>query len=147
MPRHHHPNQPRGPAGNSDGGQWTDGGHGQGGALWLARGPLKPSSSALHSTIQGALALFTWLSALNSRNQRAVVAFKAREYLVRNAFLDLEGVRLLNREEVSEICKNSTMFRPRRTRRQWPKDRPRPTEPPLSTGPPCMPSWRARSAH
>jgi len=104
MPRHYDPNQPRVPAGNSDGGQWTDGGHGHGGTLWLARGPLKPSSSALHSTIQGALALFTWLSALNSRNQRAVVAFKAREYPVRNAFLDLEGVRLLNREEVSEIC-------------------------------------------
>jgi hypothetical protein len=77
MPYHYNPNQPRVPQGHSDGGQWTDGDGG---------GPIKPAylaplvPPAVKTTLEAALALFTWLSARNSHDRQAIIAIKAREH-------------------------------------------------------------------
>jgi hypothetical protein len=112
----YNPNQPRVPKGHADAGQWTDGGHSQnprmqtafapspffqlGGRLLgglVGRGPQKG--------IEAGLALFAALSADNDRDKRAIITFKAREYhRDETSYFDLEGVRLLNRNEVKNIC-------------------------------------------
>jgi hypothetical protein len=105
--RRYDPNQPRVPAGHSDGGQWTDTGAGK--HAWSmtdvsaqarrlprpflmppikrsplfelgARAPLPRDSRAAVKDVESALALYTALSLHNSPDQRAIIAFKAGDY-------------------------------------------------------------------
>jgi hypothetical protein len=103
MPRHYDPNQPRVPAGHSDGGQWTDGGDGDGARLQPAfAGP--PIVFGVQKAIEAGLLVFAWLTARNSRERQAVIAFKANEYPVRKKILRLELSRSLSRDEVKSFC-------------------------------------------
>jgi len=56
--------------------------------------------------ISALLALFAALSARNSPDQRAVITFKAREFLGDKQGKLKPEVRLLDREEVEKICRN-----------------------------------------
>jgi hypothetical protein len=109
---HYDPNQPRVPAGNSDGGQWTDdAGHlalrleddGERPTVHQARFDLL--RRPIQKGIEAVLALFAGLSAQNTRERQAVFAFNAREYLT-----DPSGKRIrphtarLNRDEVGKVC-------------------------------------------
>jgi len=61
--------------------------------------------AAVRTLIELGLAIFTWLSAQNRRDQQAVISFKARSYRLDEAKeLDLEDVRMLKREEVNHLC-------------------------------------------
>jgi len=107
---HHNPNQPRVPAGHSDGGQWTD--NGDSGAprdseqhqlaqFSPRRLPIRPGHP-----IVALLSLFAALSARNSPEQRAILEFNAREFL-RDPLgeLDQDNVKVLNRDEVGNVCR------------------------------------------
>ena len=96
---HYDPNQPRVPAGNSDGGQWTDvdgpnddsnNVHGDDFSIVQpARFPTVSTSNpkslrtdqGIQRGIEAALALYAALSARNSPEQRAIFDFNAREFL------------------------------------------------------------------
>jgi hypothetical protein len=118
-PSHYDPNQPRVPRGHSDGGQWTDGGHGQSAHVQTAfkRGPLSPlfelgpriwalqARRAAEKELEAGLALFTTLSLQNSQERRAIIEFRAREYRRGEApLLELIGVRILTRDQVRQVC-------------------------------------------
>lgn len=122
---HYNPNQPRVPAGNSDGGQWTGRGEGSTHArsdseqLQLARFPL-PDTPPIHAPVRpsqppvrpnlpgllGVLSLFAVLSARNAPGNRAILEFNAREFL-RDPYaaLDPTNVKQLTRQEVENVCK------------------------------------------
>jgi hypothetical protein len=134
MRRNHHydPNQPRVPAGDPDGGQWTDSGgtkHAQtmtdvsaSARRLLPRPVLPPAPSPLfqlgvrapslrggHAAVndmESARNRFDALSLHNSPEQRAILAFKVREY-VRNQAPVLEALRvgILSRSEIDNICR------------------------------------------
>jgi hypothetical protein len=112
---HYDLNQPRVPAGNSDGGQWTDA---EGGTSDAHRGdpPIvhpaqyqllrRPLQKGIQRGIEAALALFAALSARNTPEQRAVFDFNAREFLRDpHAVLDPRNVTTLTQREVENICK------------------------------------------
>lgn len=100
MARKFSPGQPRVPAGQPGGGQWTDGGGGLVKPAYVARAII-----AAQKTIEAALALFAALSAYNSRNGRAIIAFNARDYRPgEDGGLALEGVSWLTQREVEEAC-------------------------------------------
>jgi hypothetical protein len=117
------PNQPRRPAGNSDGGQWTDAGgtnddsnHVPGAdssivqpaRFQLFRRPIQrpPNQPGIHRGIEAALALYAALSARNSPEQRAIFDFNAREFLRDpHAALDPRNAKLLTRREVENVCR------------------------------------------
>jgi hypothetical protein len=116
----YNPNQPRVPAGHPDGGQWTDGGYRQNPRIQTAflRGRTSPffelgarvrsllARRAAEKNIEAGLALFAALSLENSRDKRAVITLKAREYHGdKTGAFDLEGVFLLDRERIKDICK------------------------------------------
>jgi hypothetical protein len=158
MPYRYDPNQPRVPAGHSDGGQWTDGNSGgerhlrterptsplfelslqefqRHGAQsvtdvsararrlspWRAfplptkpsplfelgaRAPMPPETHPAAKDMESALGLYDALSLHNSPEQRAVIAFKARDYRRGEApVLELLRVGILTRSEVGLICK------------------------------------------
>ena len=149
------PNQPRVPAGHSDGGQWTDGNYAQrrlpaerptsplfelglqelhrSGAQsmtdvsaqarrlprLLPMPPIKPSpffelgarapfprdARAAVKDVESALALYNELSLHNSPEQRAIIAFKARDYVRTEApVLELLRLGVLTQSEVNLIC-------------------------------------------
>ena len=103
MPYRHHydPNQPRVPAGEHDGGQWTREGYPP------ARPPqYDPRRYAAQKTIEAILALFTWLSLRNTPDQKSIIVFKARDYhrLGEDGF-DVENVGVLTKDEVDGVCR------------------------------------------
>jgi hypothetical protein len=131
-PHHYDPNQPRVPEGHEDGGQWTDAGgtkHAQtmtdvsASARRLLRRlvlPPAPDPSPLFqlgarapwlrgtaavNDMESARSRFDELSLHNSPEQRAILAFKVREY-VRNQAPVLEALRvgILSRSEIGNIC-------------------------------------------
>jgi hypothetical protein len=102
---HYDPTQPRVPAGNSDGGQWTSAGGGREQPLVqqarldrLLQGLQRP----IQRGIEAALALFAALSAQNRPGRQAIIEFNAREFTA-----DEQGkpkVDRLNRDQVNEAC-------------------------------------------
>jgi hypothetical protein len=119
------PNQPRVPAGSSDGGQWTDAGErtayirNDSGRPQLAQFPLpntppiqtptRPSPPPVRPNLPGllgVLSLFGALSARNAPGNRAILEFNAREFL-RDPYaaLDPTNVKQLTRQEVENVCK------------------------------------------
>jgi hypothetical protein len=106
LARKYDPNQPRVPAGNSDGGQWTSVG-GEGGDSESFEDLVQPAfaPAPIIVGIQAALTLFAALSALNSRNSRAILEFNARG-IDRGAdgTPDFAASRLLSRDEVDNEC-------------------------------------------
>lgn len=118
------PNQPRVPAGHSDGGQRTrDGddeqptgkgdGDGDGAPrtrLAFVQLPLIAGAAAAETTvgaaaIQWGLGLFSTLSLLNDHNRQAVIEFRAKEYSRdENGKLNIKAVTLLDRDEVQKFC-------------------------------------------
>jgi hypothetical protein len=101
------PRQPRVPAGNSDGGQWTDAGAGEQPLVQQARLDrlLQPALRPAQKGLEAALALFTALSARNMPGRQAIIEFSAREFRT-----DAQGERVqttvdrLNRDQVNEAC-------------------------------------------
>jgi hypothetical protein len=116
---HYDPNQPRVDAGHSDGGQWTRAGTTgidfESDQPRLARfapnRPLvRPTPTGPAPTGPGAigvlLSLFAALSARNSPSQRTIFDFNAKEFLRNpNGELNRADVRMLNREEVDNVCR------------------------------------------
>jgi hypothetical protein len=126
---HYDPNQPRVPAGDSDGGQWTDvdGADettGRGGSerpqfaqfpmpdTHPTRTPVRPGLPTIPPPfrpgppIVSLLALFAALSAENSPEQRAIFEFNARRFRRDpHGTLDRANVDILNREQVENECK------------------------------------------
>lgn len=100
------PNQPRVPAGNPDGGQWTSAG-GESGDSESFEDLVQPVFAPAPAVvgIQAALALFAALSALNSRNSRAIFEFNAHG-IDRgvDGTPDFAASRLLTRDEVDSEC-------------------------------------------
>jgi hypothetical protein len=107
LARKYDPNQPRVPAGNSDGGQWTSTG-GEGGDSEsfedLVQPVFAPAVPPAIAAVEAALALFAGLSALNSRNSRAIFEFNARGYDRDGDVPNFAASRLLNRDEVDSEC-------------------------------------------
>lgn len=101
------PNQPRVPAGNPDGGQWTSVG-GEGGDSEsfedLVQPVFAPAVAPAIAAIEAALAVFAGLSALNSNNGRAIFEFNARGYDRDGDLSNFAASRLLNRDQVENEC-------------------------------------------
>ena len=95
--------QPRVPAGNPEGGQWTDGiGAGVPKVRLAFAGPAVVGARA---TIQLGLMLYTMMSARNGADERTVTEFRAREFAVDGSgTFDFSGVRQLDRDEVDVAC-------------------------------------------
>ncbi|MBX9775455.1 MAG: hypothetical protein K2Y71_13800 [Xanthobacteraceae bacterium] len=114
---HYDPNQPRVPAGHSDGGQWmdTDGNTTSGphdneqpqlAQFSPDRSPVRtPARPPVRGPLGALLSLFAALSARNTPEQRAVLEFNAREFRP-NADGEFYGgkVGVLNRNQVNENC-------------------------------------------
>lgn len=108
LARKYDPNQPRVPAGNPDGGQWTSTG-GEGGNSEsfedLVQSVFAPAVAPVIVGLEAALTLFAALSALNSNSQRAILEFNARGYdRGLDDFPDFAASRLLTRDEVGNEC-------------------------------------------
>jgi hypothetical protein len=76
----------------------------------FAPGFSDPRRWALQKALEAGIALFTWLSARNSRRQHAIIEFKAHEFQYAHddapgSQFELRAVRLLTKEEVGEVCK------------------------------------------
>lgn len=109
---HYNPNQPRVPAGQSDGGQWT----GDAGSqdkrkvrLAFADGPGRPGIQfVVRKAIEtGLLALYAAYSQYNNRNQRAILEAKAVGYdreAAPNGEFDLRKPQLLSQSQVEKTC-------------------------------------------
>lgn len=97
---HYDPNQPRVPAGQHDGGQWT----GESDSHYpLARSVFYDPRRGV---IAGLLAFFAWLSRRNTPNEKSIIVFKARQYDREGTDgFDVEDVRLLTKEQVDEVCR------------------------------------------
>lgn len=108
MPHFFNPNQARVPAGRHGGGQWTREGGGPDAivrpAFWQ-RPAVQVGSRVAQRANEALLALFAALSARNSPEQRAVIKFRAREFLAEAGKLKMDAVTVLDRKEVGEICK------------------------------------------
>lgn len=101
--RKFNPDQPRVPAGSSDGGQWGGGGGGQ--------ATVKPAffdrrrAEAARKALEAALALFAQLSAQNRPGQQAIFGFNARGFQPDGTgSLDQNSIQTLGRDEVSAAC-------------------------------------------
>ena len=120
---HYDPNQPRRPAGDSDGGQWTDddadataSGLTAGERPQLAqfspdRPPVRPPVAppirppAAPGALGALLTLYAIWSARNTAERRAIFEFNARQYLVDPSGELIEAnVDTLNRDEVQNAC-------------------------------------------
>lgn len=101
MPYHYDPRQSRVPAGQHNGGQWTDG-FSNHPIVQRVRGPAPP----VRNPIGAALALFTPLLSRKNRDQRPIIVLKAHEYTRHDPDgFDAEDVRLLTQNEVDRICR------------------------------------------
>jgi hypothetical protein len=100
--RKYDPNQPRVPAGNPDGGQWTSDD-----AVASSVRPIfyDPRRLAFQKALETGLAFYTWLSARNGRNSQATITFNASEFKPDGrGELDLSDVKLLDRDKVDAAC-------------------------------------------
>ena len=100
--RKYDPNQPRVPAGNAAGGQWTS----EGGSPSSVQ-PIfyDPRRLAVQKAIETGLAFYTWLSARNGRDNHAIITFNASEFRPDGrGELDLNDVKLLDRDKVDAAC-------------------------------------------
>ena len=100
--RKYDPNQPRVPAGQAGGGQWTH----EDGIPSSAR-PIfhDPRRLAVRKAIEAGLAFYTWLSARNGRGSQAIITFNASEFKPDGrGELDLSDVKLLDRDKVDAAC-------------------------------------------
>lgn len=107
LARKYDPHQPRVPAGNSDGGQWTSiGSEGSDSESLedLVQPVFAPAIPPAIAAVEAALALFAGLSALNSRNSRAIFEFNARGYDRDGDLSDFASSRLLTRDQVDIEC-------------------------------------------
>jgi hypothetical protein len=102
MPRFYDPSQPRVAKGDPYGGRWTHFGHGSIQPVYFA--PVVTAAPAIARGIQAALTALTALSARLSRDKQAVLVFRARKYPTQNGRLNVEGIRVLSREEVLKNC-------------------------------------------
>jgi hypothetical protein len=105
--RKYDPNQPRVPAGDPDGGQWTNGGGEQSDSESfedLVQPVFAPAVAPAIAAVEAALAVFAGLSALNSRNSQAIFEFNARGYDRDGDLSDLASSKLLNRDQVDSEC-------------------------------------------
>lgn len=75
----------------------------------FAPGFVDPRRLIIQKTLEAGLALFTWLSARNSRQRQAIIEFKthgheyARDGAPGSQF-ELKAVRLLAKEEIGKVC-------------------------------------------
>lgn len=100
--RKYDPNQPRVPAGNPDGGQWTSDNASASSARPIFYDPRR---LALQKALESGLALYTWLSARNGRDSQATITFNASEFRPDGrGELDLSDVKLLDRDKVDAAC-------------------------------------------
>jgi hypothetical protein len=100
--RKFNPDQPRVPAGSSDGGQWGGGGGGQ---ATVKPAFFDPRREAARKAVEAALALFAQLSAQNSPGQQTIFNFNARGFRPDGAGgLDFRSIQTLGRDEVSAAC-------------------------------------------
>jgi hypothetical protein len=101
---HYDPNQPRVPAGQHDGGQWTDGGHPD----YPSARPIQyaPIGPAVRQAVAALFAYFAWRSQRNTPNEKSIIVFKARDYYRDGPRdFDVEGVGTLTKDEVDSVCK------------------------------------------
>jgi hypothetical protein len=104
MPYRYDPNQPRVPAGQHDGGQWTRENY----SHYPSAQPVQydPRSTAVSTAIAAIFVLFAWLSLRNGRDRQSIIVFKARDYHRDGPYdFDVEDVRLLTKEEVDKVCR------------------------------------------
>lgn len=100
--RKYDPNQPRVPAGNADGGQWTNQGSSPSSVQPIFYDPRR---LAVQKAIEAGLAFYTWLSARNGRDGQAIITFNASEFRPDGrGELDLSDVKLLDRGKVDAAC-------------------------------------------
>lgn len=127
---HYDPRQPRVPAGNSDGGQWTDAGRGSGastldrsqinhavlggpslhdiaaGRLPIERVQARPNQRRFPNPFElsdaARLGFYNEWSARNGPNQQTVIEFRAAQY--GRKVIDIALVKTLSRSEVSGLC-------------------------------------------
>jgi hypothetical protein len=76
----------------------------------FAPGFADPRRWVIQKALEAGLALFTWLSARNSRQRHAIIEFKAHDYEYARddapgSQFELRAVRLLAKEEVKKVCK------------------------------------------
>lgn len=96
--------QPRVPAGNPDGGQWTNG-SGDGEGMRLDQVFLDPRRAVIQRGMEAALSLFSGLSASNGEGGQAFIAFNAREFRVGDDHdMPMAAVARLTRDEVDAYC-------------------------------------------
>ena len=101
--RKYYPNQPRVPAGDPTGGQWTS----EDQDIPASARPTfyDPRRLAVQKAIDAGLAFYTWLSALNGRDSQAIITFNASEFRPNGrGELDLNDVKLLDRDKVDAAC-------------------------------------------
>jgi hypothetical protein len=117
------PNQPRVPAGNPDGGQWTsqgerlgggqigdDGGGGAGDGADDSERPVQlaylgPTVRVVQKGIEAGLALFAWLSARNGPDGAAILAFPAEDFRTgADPSSSLVHVGRLTKDELGRAC-------------------------------------------
>jgi hypothetical protein len=100
--RKYDPNQPRVPAGNADGGQWTNQGSSPSSVQPIFYDPRR---LAVQKALEAGLAFYTWLSARNGRDSQAIITFNASEFRPDGrGELDLSDVKLLDRDRVDAAC-------------------------------------------
>jgi hypothetical protein len=101
---HYDPNQPRVPAGEHEGGRWT--GEGNADHWSLQRVQYNPRGLLVQKGLEAALALYAVLSRRDSRNERAILEFRAKQYNREDTdAFSSDNVHLLSRDEVNRICK------------------------------------------
>jgi len=103
LPHLYDPNQARVSAGRHGGGQWTREGGGPDAIVRPAFFRDRRSQQAAKAW-EALLALFAWLSARNTPDQRAII--KAHEFRTDDAgAIQLDSVKVLTRDEVEQYCK------------------------------------------
>jgi hypothetical protein len=105
---HYNPNQPRVPAGHHEGGQWTRGSYGPQAKVQLAFAGRGPLPIAIQKAIEtGLLALYAYLSRLNTRYYRTVIEAEARGIYREGApggEFDMKRVQVLTQQQVKGAC-------------------------------------------